>query len=212
MTKAKQAQFQSLKLAGYALAKTSETNADIAAYVLEQCPTLLDEVPAEVKADLFEGFALRAHELWGQDYYVKGDTGMLLKVANSLDPNFAKREVKKGEIVVSVHYARSFTGQEFGKLKDSDPALHGIVSAWRIKFTKYSGNRMSDLFTAAKRLVQGDQPKARSANKAFAEWIKETFETADKRAKVAMDRGDESASQVKFRVARDAFWKAYNAK
>ena len=200
----------SLKQAAYSFAATGETRRDIAQYILEQAPTFLDEVSAEVKADLFEGFTLRAHELWGQDYYTRGDTGALVKVANSKDADFAKRQVHKGETIISVMYARSFTGQEFGKLKESDPALHSIIRTMRDRFSKYAFNCMNDIRTEMKRLVAGESKK-RSANKAFADWLKETFDTADKRVKVAKERGDESADQVKFRVARDAFWKAYGA-
>lgn len=214
MTKAKQnavnSAITSLKQAAYSFAATGDTRRDIAQYILEQAPNFLDEVSNEVKADLFEGFTLRAHELWGQDYYTRGDTGALVKVANSKDADFAKRQVHKGEVIISVMYARSFTGQEFGKLKDTDPALHDKVKAMRERFSKYASNCMNDIRTEMKRIVAGDGKK-RAANKAFADWLKETFDTADKRVKVAKERGDESADQVKFRVARDAFWKTYNA-
>ncbi len=215
MTKAKQnavnSAITSLKQAAYSFAATGDTRRDIAQYILEQAPNFLDEVSNEVKADLFEGFTLRAHELWGQDYYTRGDTGALVKVANSKDADFAKRQVHKGEVTISVMYARSFTGQEFGKLKDTDPALHDKVQKMRERFSKYASNCMADIRTEVKRILKGDDAKQRARNKDFADWLKETFDTADKRVKVAKERGDESADQVKFRVARDAFWKTYNA-
>lgn len=202
----------SLKQAAYSFAATGDTRRDIAQYILEQCPTFLDEVSAEVKADLFEGFTLRAHELWGQDYYTRGDTGALVKVANSKDADFAKRTIHKGETIISVMYARSFTGQEFGKLKENDPALYDKVKTMRERFSKYASNCMADIRTEVKRILKGDDAKQRARNKDFADWLKETFDTADKRVKVAKDRNtDTTADPVKFRLARDAFWKTYNA-
>lgn len=202
---------QSIKEAAYQFATSGETRRSIASYVLEKCPDILDNMPDEVKVDLLDGLALRAHELWGQDYFIKGDTGMMVKVANSLDKDFLKRETHKNEVVVSVQYARSFSGQEFGRLKTTDPMLHGIVGAMRNKFQKYSSNNIGDIKTEIRRILNDGKTSTRAANKSFVEYITDVFETADKRVKVAKDRGDTAADPVKYRVARDAFWKAYNA-
>ena len=188
---------RSLKDAGYQTAQLGEGRKAIAAYVLEQCPTFLDEVPAETKAELFAGFQLRAHELWGTKTYKVGDTGALI-------------ESPDGNIALDVNVAMAYTGQAFGKLKDENPALHGLLKQWRERFSKYASNCMADLKTACKRIVNESSPRERSANKSFSEAINAMFDALDKRAKVAQGRGDATADPVKFRMARDAFLKAYN--
>ena len=103
---------RSLKDAGYQTAQLGEGRKAVAAFVLDKCPTFLDDVPKEVKDELFAGFQLRAHELWGEKTYRNGDTGALIE-----DPS--------GGITLSVNVAMAYTGQAFGKLKDENPALHG---------------------------------------------------------------------------------------
>ena len=189
---------RSLKDAGYQTAQLGEGRKAVAAYVLDKCPTFLDDCPKEVKEELFAGFQLRAHELWGTKTYRNGDTGALLEDAN-------------GGINIDVNVAMAYSGQAFGKLKEENPALHGLLKSWRERFQKYASNCMADLKTACKRIVNEANPRERSANKAFDEALKAVFDTMDNRAKVAQGRGDTTADPVKYRIARDAFWKAYNS-
>lgn len=188
---------RSLKDAGYQIAQASESTQGIAQYVLEQCPGFLDSVPDEVKSELVAGFQLRYHEKHPGKTYRNGDTGALIEDVN-------------GGINIDVNVAMAYTGQAFGKMKDENPALHGILSKWRLDFQKYSSNRMADLKRAVKSL-QSPESRQRAANKGFAEAVKDAFDGLDKRVKTAQSRGDTEADPVKFRVARDAFWKAYNA-
>jgi hypothetical protein len=111
-----------------------------------------------------------------------------------------------------LHYCYSFSQQEFGQLKNKDPQLHGIIKLMRDKFSKYASNNLVALKRSANNLLNDGKERERGATKAFVDALKEMFDAYDKRAKNAENRGDESASPVKFRVARDAFWKAYNAK
>ncbi len=187
---------RSLKDAGYQTAQLGEGRKAVAQFVLEQCPGFLDDVPAEVKSELVAGFQLRAHELWGSKTYRNGDTGALIE-----DP--------AGGISIDVNVAMAYSGQAFGKMKDENPALHGLLKQWRERFSKYSSNCMADLKTACKRILNESNPRDRSANKAFTEAITTAFDGLDKRSKVAQGRGDTSADPVKFRMAVDAFWKVY---
>lgn len=188
---------RSLKDAGYQIARVNDSAQQIAQFVLEQCPGFLSEVPAETKAELYAGFQLRFHELRGSKTYRNGDTGALIEDAN-------------GGINIDVNVAMAYTGQAFGKMKEENPALHGLLKGWREEFQKYASNRMADLKRAVK-AVQSPESRQRAANKGFAEAVKDAFEALDKRVKTAQSRGDTEADPVKFRIARDAFWKAYNA-
>jgi hypothetical protein len=189
---------RSFKDAGYQTAQLGEGRKAVAQFVLEKCPGFLDTCPEEVKNELFAGFQLRAHELWGKQAFQIGEGGTLI-------PS------DEGNISIDVNVAMAYTGQAFGKLKDENPSLHAIIKQWREKFSKYASNCMADLKGACKRILNESNPKARSANKAFTEAIADAFEALDKRAKVGEGRGDATANQLKYRLARDAFWKAYNA-
>lgn len=189
---------RSLKDAGYQTARLGEGRKVIAQFVLTQCPSFLTDCPAEVKSELYAGFQMRANELWGSKTYRVGDTGALIEDAN-------------GNINIDVNVAMTYTGQAFGKLKDENPALHGIIGKWRTEFSKYASNAMADIKSACRSILSAEKPRERSANKAFTEAVTSMFEALDKRAKVAQGRGDDSADPVRFRMARDAFWKAYNA-
>ena len=191
---------RSLKDAGYQTAQLGEGRTAIAAFVLDKCPTFLDEVPKEVKEELFAGFQLRAYELWGTKTYRMGDTGALLP-----DP--------EGNISVDVNVAMAYTAQAYGQMAKDNPALHAVIGKVRKDFSKYASNAMADLKSACKRLLKKDEPRERAQNKTFVDALRDTFDSLDKRVKVAQARTlkDDSADPVKYRMARDAFWKTYNA-
>ena len=190
---------RSLKDAGYQTACLGEGRKAIAAFVLEQCPTFLDECPKETKDELFAGFQLRAHELWGDKLYRTGDTGALIPDA-------------QGNVCLNVNVAMAYTAQSYGKLKDENPDLYGLIRALREKFSKYASNCMADLKSACKRILHEDKPRERAANKTFAEAVKTAFDALDKRVKVAQAKAmrDDTADPVRFRLACEAFWKTYN--
>lgn len=199
----------SIKDAAYRFARAGETATDLAKYIMGQDPSFPAETSAELKADLFAGFMTRAHELWGQDYFTRGETGVLVKVGNSLD---GQAEYPKGSTTISLSYCYSFSQQEFGQMKNKDPQLHGLIKQMRDKFSKYASNNLSALKRSANNILNEGKDRERGATKAFTQALTEMFESYDKRVKNAENRGDDTASPVKFRVARDAFWKAYNAK
>ena len=204
-------QLKSVKDAAYQFARTGETSQTIAKYIMEQDPSFPSELSKELKADLSAGFMLRAHELWGIDEYRLGDTGVFIKLGNTVDPNYKRDTELKGIVQFNVILAMSMSQQEFGQLKNKNPQEHAIMKDWRDKFSKYVFNNIAQLKTAARLLINADKPRERTANKNFTEALNDAFDTFDKRVKNAEARGDETASSVKFRMARDAFFKTYNA-
>jgi hypothetical protein len=199
----------SIKDAAYRFARAGETATDLARFIMVQAPEFPAEVSAELKADLFAGFMTRAHELWGQDYFTRGESGVLIKAGNSLD---GQAEYPKGSTTLSLHYCYSFSQQEFGQLKNKDQQLHGLVKKMRDKFSKYASNNLKALKRSAHDLLSDGKSRERGATKAFTESLTDTFADYDKRVKNAENRGDDTANPAKFRTARDAFWKVYNAK
>jgi len=199
----------SIKDAAYRFARIGETATDLAKFIMVQAPEFPAEVSAELKADLFAGFMTRAHELWGQDYFTRGESGVLIKAGNSLD---GQAEYPKGSTTLSLHYCYSFSQQEFGQLKNKDQQLHGLVKKMRDKFSKYASNNLKALKRSAHDLLSDGKSRDRGATKAFTQSLTDTFADYDKRVKNAENRGDDTANPAKFRTARDAFWKVYNAK
>jgi hypothetical protein len=180
-----------LKNAGYQSAIADEHLSLVAKYVLDVCPSILDEVPAEVKSQLVEGWALRWQELNPAKRY------------NSEwipDP--------KGGNELTLAYAMSFSQQQFGQLRQSDPVKHGVINNIRTPFNKYASNKMKALLKAIRNL--NPETRERGATDDFATYINKVMDTIKTRCKNAKARGDTTADEVKTRMAIDAFKKAIN--
>jgi len=180
----------SLKDAGYQAAKHGEGMAQVARFVIEECPTFLDSVPDEVKAELKEGHALRWQEL-----------NPAIRYTADWIPS------KDGGTEVSLAYCMSYSQQAFGQLKNEHPIQHDIIRQIRTKFNKYSSNVMGDLIRAVRRLMSEGQDKTKSATKDYTKFLSDMFDTCKSRCKTANARGDVSApSEIKLRQAIDAFY------
>ena len=195
----------SLKDAAYRFAMSGENAERQARYVLEQCPGFLDDIPKEIKTELFAGFQMRKHELTGDKYYKMGDGGNYIPLAEKPGDDM------QGVVCMTINAAMSYSPQEFGKMREADPAKHGIVKPLRDAFSTYASNSLKDLRTKIRRILTANQPRERAANKGFIEAANTLFDTLEKRVKVAADRGDPDADIARFRVARNAFWNGYNA-
>jgi hypothetical protein len=97
----KQSTVASLKDAGYQAAKHGEGMAQVARFVLNECPTFLDGVPDEVKAQLREGQALRWQELNPAIRYTADSS----KTANARGDASAPDEVKLRQ-AIDAFYAK----------------------------------------------------------------------------------------------------------
>jgi len=184
----------SFKDAGYQSALSSERTASIARFVYDKCPTFLDEVPKEIKAELEEGFALRWQEV-----------NPAVKYTTDYVPS------ETGNVEVTLAFCLSYSQQAFGQMKNEDPVKHSIIKQVRDAFSKYKSNRMADLKTAVRRIANEGKTTTRQQAKQFVAWLDDTFDTMKARCKTATARGDAEANEVKLRVAIDAFKRAYHA-
>lgn len=184
----------SFKDAGYQSAVSSERTASIARFVFEKCPSFLDDIPKEVKAELEEGFALRWQEI-----------NPAVKYTVDWVPS------EKGNIEVTLAFCLSYSQQAFGQMKNEDPVKHSVIKQVRDAFSKYKSNRMADLRTAVRRIANEGKTSTRQQAKQFVAWLDDTFDTMKARCKTATARGDADANEVKLRVAIDAFKRAYHA-
>jgi hypothetical protein len=199
----------SVKDAAYKFARAGETSASIARYIMDNDSSFPDEVSKELKADLNAGFMLRATELWGDQFYKLGDGGTYIPMGNSIE---LKNVAPEKSIRIGLSYCFAMSQQEFGQLKNKDPQLHSIVKPMRDKFSKYSHNNIVALKLAARTLMNDGKSKARTGNKNFVDALIEMFATYDKRVLNAEARLDATASPINYRMAKDAFWTAYNKK
>ena len=178
-----------LKNAGYQSALAVEHLSLVAKYVFDQCPNILEDVPAEVKAQLTEGWALRWQELNPAKRY-----------------NSEWIPDAKGGNEVTLAYALSFSQQQFGQLRQSEPVKHGVIGGVRTPFNKYAFNKMKALLKAIRDL--NPETRERGTTDDFATYVGKVMDTIKTRCKNAKARGDATADEVKTRVAIDAFLKA----
>jgi hypothetical protein len=197
--------FTSLKDSAFQQAGAAQTLESVARYAMERIPSFPTEVPQEAKDELYEGYkmkfdALRPARVFAviSGHYVEPTPEQL-----------SAKNVEKVEIGVA--YAFSYSSQEFGKLKNENPALHAIVAKIRSDFSDYASNRLGDLKRAAKKLLNNGATRERSANKDFAEWVELFFkDTAPTRLKSAKSRGDSSADEKRWNDAKVAFMVKWN--
>jgi hypothetical protein len=108
----------------------------------------------------------------------------------------------------------NLTTHEYGVMGKDDPKWREHVEAAREAMKDYATNRYNDLLTAAKKLIAETTPSAKRTRAIvlFTASVKDALDKLDASAKVKQKNGDATANPVQFRIAVDAFWKAYNAK
>jgi hypothetical protein len=182
---------KSFKDAAILSATISERMATVAQFIVTNCPTFLDDVPKEVKAELTEGWAVRWQEL---------------NPATEFSPEWIPK--KSGGFIATLAFAMSYSQQAFGQLKNEDPVKHGVIKDIRDKFNKYCSNRMKDLKKAVRDLNPETRTRTQSDN--FATYIEKTMDNIKTRCKNAVARDDATANELKTRMAIQAFMDTLN--
>jgi hypothetical protein len=198
--------FASFKDGAFQQAGADSTLESFARYAIEKCASFPKEIPSEIKDEIYEGYRMRFDQLFPKKVYAVIDGHYVRATQEHMDT----ANVEKIEI--GVVYAYSYTSQEFGKLANTRPALHGLVKMIREKCATYCSNRMADLKRRANLILNEGKERQRTANKNFSEFIEEWFkETAPTRLKGAKARGDNTANDKKFNDAKVAFMVKWNA-
>jgi hypothetical protein len=192
--------FTSLKDSAYQQAGAHQTLESVARYALEKIKDFPKEVPTEAKDMLYEGYRMKFADLQPDTVYaVINDHYVLATVEHISMDNVEK-------VSIGVAYAYAYSSQEFGKLANTQPALHKLVQGVREKCSTYCSNRLGDLKRAANRILNDGKERTRTANKDFAEFVDAWFkDTAVDRLKSAKSRGDKSADDKRFNEAKVAF-------
>ena len=211
---------KSEKDAAYQFAVLRDSGRSIVQWLLEKHPDFADNVSDTLKAQLYEGLVTRFHENNGENVYINGDTGALIPIGNTVkavavngkvSPKVTK--IPEGAVAYGIHHVQAYTPQQLGMLKAKEPALHSILSPINGAFRKYASNTVGDMQRMAKKIIDEKDGKTQTREMLlFIDSMKKQFDAWDKQVKNAEKRRDDTASSIRYRVARDAFFKAYNAK
>jgi hypothetical protein len=207
---ATQPAFTSLKDSAFQQAGAYQTLESVARYALAEIKDFPKEVPSEAKDALYEGYRMKFDTLQPSVCYAVISGHYVL----ATQEHIKTENVEK--VNIGVPYAYSYSAQEFGKLANTNPALHALVKGIREKCSTYCSNRLGDLKRAATKLLNEGKERQRGVNKDFAEFVEAWFkDTAPDRLKSAKNRGDSSADDKRFNEAKVAFmvkWKHSEAK
>jgi len=193
----------SLKDLGYQQAKTGDSLETQAQFALEKITGFPEDVPSEAREMLYEGYRMRYSERKPAVMYAIINDHYVL----ATDEQIKNKKVEK--IEMGVAYAFAYSSQEFGKLKNTNPALHGIIKIIRDDVGDYCSNRLGDLRRAAKKLISKKEGGTRTTLD-FAQSMLKAFEAQEKSVKVKQAKGDTTANSAKFALAVKSFWMTYN--
>jgi hypothetical protein len=174
----KKVEIVSLKDASYQGCISSERGVSIGRFIHEKCPTFLDSIPDEIKAEIEAGQMLRFNELNPAQHYTQDWVPC--------------EEGTKGSQRIDIHHVMSFSSQAFGTFRSDEPIRHGIHKGWRDDWSDYKSNRMKDLKRYVKQYLDSltGKVRERAPTKDFAVWLADTVGTIKERAKTAKSRGD----------------------
>ena len=195
----------SLKDLGYQQAKTGDSLETQAQFALDNITGFPEDVPSEAKDALYDGYRMRYSERNPATMYAVVNDHYVLATPEQVQ----NKKVEKVEMGVA--YAFSYSSQEFGKLKNTNPALHGIIKTIRDDVADYCSNRLGDLSRACKRILakrNGTTVSRKTLD--FAESMTNVFNAQEKSVKVKEAKRDTTANSAKYALAVKAFWLTYN--
>jgi hypothetical protein len=195
----------SLRDLGYQQAGTGDSLDSQAEYALANIAGFPEEMPSEAKEMLYDGYRLRHGERHPAKVYAVVSDHYVLATPEQV------KNAKVEKIEIGVAYAFAYSSQEFGKLKNTNPALHGIIKTIRDDVGDYCSNRLGDLKRACKRIL--DKRNGRTVSRTtldFTESMTKIFDAQTKSVKVKEAKRDTTANSAKYALAVKAFWMTYN--
>ena len=202
------ASFTSVQDAGFQQAGAYQTTEAVARFVMSQDASFPTEVASEVKDALYNGYRMKFTQLLEPVVYAVINDHYVIATPEHIKTDNVEK------IKIGVDHAYSYSQQEFGKLKNTRPALHSLIGKVRDKTSTYCSNRLAELKRVAIRLqkeASGEEGKTRKANLNFEEFVNEWFKnTAEDRLKTAKSRGDSTADTKRFTDAKIAFMVKWN--
>jgi hypothetical protein len=198
---------------GYRQGATRDALRSQAQYAIDHIVGFPEEIDETSKGLLEKGYMMRFNDNHPPKVYGIVD-GNYLDFA-TLDKEAQSKIKEKVEIGVDVVF--SYTQQEYGKLKSTDPAKYAAFKPWRVEFTDYKSGCLSDLKAMARKLLKKADGSTRTANLDFAEYIERKEGTDTKgiledmltRCRTASKRKDATADTdrlIKSIAAFKAVW------
>jgi hypothetical protein len=191
---------------GYKQAGISDSLAHAAQYAIDNIADFPETISPEAKAELYTGYFKRYGENNPPVMYAVINGHYVLATLEHIE----NKAVEK--INVGMEYAFALTPQDFGKLKSTEPEKHRMIGDIRDKVQTYASNKLGDLKRKAKDLIRKATTGAGRETIDFTESVTRAFIALEKSVKVKEARQDSTANAVQWRMAVDAFWKAYNKK
>lgn len=198
---------------GYRQGATRDALQNQARYAIDNIVGFPEEIDDASKEKLEKGYMMRYNDNYPAKTYGIVD-GNYLDFA-TLEKDAQSKIKEKVEIGVDVVF--SYTQQEYGKLKSTDPAKYAAFKPWREAFIDYKSGCLSDLKAAARKLLKKKDGTERAANLDFAEYIyrKEGTETKGiledmlTRCRTASKRKDATADMDRLQKSIAAFKAAW---
>ena len=195
----------SLKDLGYQQAGTGDNLDNQAEYALTHISGFPEDISSEAKEMLYEGYRQRKSERNPAKVYAVVNDHYILATPEQV------KNAKVEKIEIGVAYAFAYSSQEFGKLKNTNPALHSIIKVIRDDVADYCSNRLGDLKRACKRILakrNGDTTTRTTLD--FVDSMTKLFDAQSKSVKVKEAKRDTTANSAKFALAVKSFWMTYN--
>lgn len=194
-------EYKSLRDFGYSSAGRSAAVRAAAAWALDNIQGFPEEIVAEAKAELYEGFRQRYSEDNPETEYAVIDGNYLPVSQLSPETKILER------LNIGVIHAFSYSQQAFGALKDTDLNKYNLLKDIRTKVNKYCFNCLDDLKKAAAKVLKERNPetKTRAATDSFTVAAAKALSKMKDRAKTAAARGDVTADTKALDAAIIAF-------
>ena len=201
-------QFKSLSDFAFAHAGLTGKVQDMAKYAIANIAGFPAECPDESKAELKTGYQKKWGSLHPAVSFINVGGSYLPEA--SIDVSKMTGPVEKRTI--SADYLMNLTTHEYGMMGKDDPAWREHVEKAREAMKTYATNRFNDLVRAAKAVIADSNPSAKRTRTIvlFTASVKKAFDGLEGSVKVKQIGGDATANPLKFRMAVDAFWNAYN--
>ena len=195
----------SLKDLGYQQASTGDSLDNQAEYALVHISGFPEDISSEAREMLYEGYRQRKSERNPAKVYAVVNDHYVIATPEQMQ----NKKIEKVEIGVA--YAFAYSSQEFGKLKNTNPALHGIIKTIRDDVADYCSNRLGDLKRACKKiLAKRNGTTTTRTTLDFAQSMTNLFDAQAKSVKVKETKRDTTANSAKYALAVKAFWATYN--
>ena len=179
---------------GFAQAGTEDTLTAHAKQAIALIVGFPDSVSDEARASLYMGYRQR----W--------DANHPAKLYAVIDGNYVEatadmvKNKKVEKVEIGMHHIFSYTQQEFGKLKVSQPALYSLMQPIRGDIVDYCAGCLGALKNKAKKILRKENSTSRAPNLDFVAWMvdpeKGIVQTMKDKCKTAQRRGDKTANPV----------------